>query len=133
LFVSYIGHIGNKVDIVTPKTPTINKDTIINGAKGISLFILWTLDVAINNNPTIAPSQKDKKKSVILPEIPTNHPIPRASFTSPKPISLPFDKNHKKKNGAASNIPANIALRKENEVIVATFQIIETKLSTING
>ncbi len=103
-----------------------------NGANGISLFIP-ARDEAISKSPTIAPIQNDNKNTLTLPIIPTIAPMPSANFTSPKPMALPFEKNHKKKNGAASTNPDKTAGRKRKPATVKDFQITESPAIAING
>jgi hypothetical protein len=95
-----------------------------NGPKGISLFIVMCLGYEFNEKniisatPTIAPIQKDNNTALPPRDNPRNHPIPRASFPSPKPIHLPPDTNHKIKNGKNSISPerndTNVGIKNAN-------------------
>ena len=118
--------------IVIPNTVIIKKENIRKGAKGIWLFIL-ALDRAIRNSPTIAPNQKEKKKSVIEEAIPKINPIPRASFTSPKPIALPLEKYQIRKKGNAKSGPAIKAGKNKKLKLVTDLKHKDKKAKPIKG
>jgi hypothetical protein len=98
--------------LISEKISKLNKKVtrvliIRNGANGISVFIPISFrDNNINNTLTIVPIQKDIIIAKIPDDKPSNHPIPRISFPSPRPISLPFEKNQTRTNGVASSGPA---------------------------
>ena len=64
--------------------------TIKNGPKGISLFNPFFLKT-ISITPIIAPKKNAKNRATKTLGKPNKSPIKTASFTSPKPIHLPFE------------------------------------------
>ena len=91
----------------------MNKESIINGAKGISLlkdsfdFAIFIFCSSMSNKLTTAPIQNAIIIAKTPPEKPKSHPTPSASFASPKPIHLPFEISQKKAKKAKSIGPAS--------------------------
>lgn len=82
---------------------------IRNGAKGISLLIVY-LPFCINNinNPSIAPNQKAIIRAVTTAE-PSNNPMPKPNLASPKPIHRPEDTSHRRAKKAKVRGPAKVS------------------------
>ncbi len=60
--------------------------------------------------PTIAPVKNAKYKAVIILGNPKTIPIKNASFTSPKPMPLPFVTTYKARKKRKAPTPENILL-----------------------
>lgn len=82
------------------------------GAKGISVFRLFLfLEKTIARIPNIAPIQKASVIPANPDDMPNIHPIPSASFASPRPIIFPFDNTHIMANINARIGPADISTK----------------------
>ncbi len=104
--------------ISQPKKNTSRVPMIINGPKGISLFIVRFLEDKDNTRlkimsvkPTIAPIQKANTSAEIPRTKPSIKPTPTTILASPKPIHRPPDTSHKSAKGRASIGPARTSKR----------------------
>src|SRR3989338_10240123 len=57
------------------------------------------------HTPTMAPITKEDMSAMNPYHVPKSHPIPSANFTSPYPIQVPRETNHKNQRGSATNGP----------------------------
>jgi len=121
-----------KLVMVIPHTPAINVPMIRNGANGICDFIEYRLVSARRNIPNIPPIQNENNSAIVPIEIPSSHPIPSMSFTSPKPMNFPFEKNHNKKNGVARMNPAATVSHGMNPATKTALQTMERNESAMN-
>jgi hypothetical protein len=90
-----------KKEIKAPKTK--------KGPKGSSEFIFLFLKKT-NPNPIIAPTKEATNKVRKTFGNPKKIPRNKANFTSPKPIHLPFEKNHIKKKNKEKDSPERTKL-----------------------
>ena len=117
-----------------PQSSAMKVPVIRNGPKGISLFKLLPFK-NINVNPIIAPKKNAKNRATRIFGQPSKRPIKIASFTSPKPIALPFDiKNIAKKNPDPTTIAKTQSDNKEKSTANSIVsKILKIKVTAIAG
>src|SRR3989344_2800982 len=90
-----------------PKRNTSMTESIRNGAKGISLFMLKYFRKKTKRKREMSPPIQKESRTAAYPEArPSRKPAPSMSLASPKPIHLPRETSQIRAKGAATRGPA---------------------------